>query len=90
VSKTASPSVSSSILSSLETASLIISSGILSSRQHSSLVQKDLLISKSITRTALDIFFAAVGLTMCYRVIFNDVLVLTLSTAIVNKPRAVL
>lgn len=50
----------------------------------------NLVILRFVTRITLRIFFAAVSLTMCYRVIYDNVLVLALFTAIVNKLKVVL
>jgi len=50
----------------------------------------NLIMSRSITRIALRVFFATIELTMYCKVICNNLLLLVLFTIIVNKPKAIL
>ena len=73
----------------LEIASSIVNGGILISKPMSS-SKSSMNLLTSVMGVALGILSTTIGLTMCCRVICDDVLVLAPSTAIVNKLRAVL
>ena len=73
----------------LEIASSIVNGGILISKPMSSLKSSMNLLT-SIVGVALGILSTTIGLTMCCRVICDDILVLAPSIAMVNELRVVL